>query len=79
MSTLGLIGVVLRRTRPHLGRLALAVICVMLAAALEVLKPWPLKIVIDNVLRGVPLSAAWPARAIQLSSANLLIAACSDS
>ena len=76
MSTLGLIGEVLRRTRPHLGRLVLAVICVMLAAALEVLKPWPLKVVIDNVLRGVPLSAAWPARASQLSPANLLIAAC---
>ncbi|HVA39767.1 MAG TPA: ABC transporter transmembrane domain-containing protein, partial [Candidatus Binataceae bacterium] len=76
MSTLGLIGVVLRRTRPHLGRLALAVVCVMLAAALEVLKPWPLKVVIDNVLRGTPLSAAWPARAARLSPANLLIAAC---
>jgi ATP-binding cassette subfamily B protein len=76
MGTLGLIGVVLRRSRPHLGRLAVAVVCVMLSAALEVLKPWPLKIVIDNVLRGVPLSAAWPASAVQLSSANLLIAAC---
>jgi ATP-binding cassette subfamily B protein/subfamily B ATP-binding cassette protein MsbA len=76
MSTLGLIGVVLRRSRPHLGRLALAIVCVILGAALEVLKPWPLKVVIDNVLRGAPLSAAWPARAAQLSPANLLIAAC---
>jgi ATP-binding cassette subfamily B protein len=76
MGTLGLIGVVLRRTRPHLGRLALAVVCVMLAAALEVLKPWPLKVVIDNVLRGTPLGAAWPARAARLSPAHLLIAAC---
>ena len=71
MGALGLIGVVLRRMRPHMGRLVLAVAGVMLAAALEVLKPWPLKVVIDNVLRGTPLSAAWPTRASQLSSIGL--------
>ena len=31
----------------------------MLAAALEVLKPWPLKVVIDNVLRGDRSARAW--------------------
>ncbi|HLK85040.1 MAG TPA: ABC transporter ATP-binding protein [Candidatus Binataceae bacterium] len=76
MGTLRLIGNVLGRTRPHLGRLLLAVLGVVLAAALEVLKPWPLKLVIDNVLRGAPLGAAWPARAAALPPAHLLLAAC---
>ena len=55
MTTLELYRHVLRRMRPHLGRLALAIVGVLLASAPEVLKPWPLKVVIDNVLRGVPL------------------------
>ena len=55
MTTLELYGHVIRRMRPHLGRLAIAIAGVLLAAATEVLKPWPLKIVIDNVLRGAPL------------------------
>ncbi len=76
MGTLRLLGNVLSRTRPHLGRLLLAVLGVVLAAALEVLKPWPLKIVIDNVLRGAPPGAAWPARAAALPPAQLLLAAC---
>jgi ATP-binding cassette, subfamily B, bacterial len=68
---------VLRRMRPHLARLVAAVAGVLIAAALEVLKPWPLKIVIDNVLRGAPLSGAWmPARAIHLSPPAMLAAAC---
>ncbi len=72
-----LVGLVLRRMRPHLARLAVAVAGVVLAAGLEVLKPWPLKIVIDNVLRGAPLSIAWlPARAARLSPSAMLVAAC---
>jgi len=55
MRTLELYGHVIRRMRPHLGRLAIAIGGVLLASATEVLKPWPLKIVIDNVLRGAPL------------------------
>jgi ATP-binding cassette subfamily B protein/subfamily B ATP-binding cassette protein MsbA len=59
--------------RPYLGRLALAVGGAMLSALMEVLKPWPLKIVIDNVLRGAPLTYRWiPA----MSPAQLLAAAC---
>ncbi|MGH8014024.1 MAG: ABC transporter ATP-binding protein, partial [Candidatus Binataceae bacterium] len=34
--------------------------------------PWPLKIVIDNVLRGVPLKSAW----LPKSPVTLLVAAC---
>ncbi len=70
---LQLYGEVVRRMRPYLGRLALAVGGAMLSALMEVLKPWPLKIVIDNVLRGAPLTYRWmPA----MPPAQLLSAAC---
>ena len=59
MTTLELYGHAIRRMRPHLGRLAIAIAGVLLASATEVLKPWPLKIVIDNVLRGAPLVSSW--------------------
>jgi ATP-binding cassette, subfamily B, bacterial len=68
-----LYGEVLRRMRPYASRLALAIVAVALVAALEVARPWPLKIVIDNVLRGEPLRAAWlPA----LTKPEILLAAC---
>jgi ATP-binding cassette, subfamily B, bacterial len=50
---------VLRRMRPYVGRLAFAILEVLLMSALEVLKPWPIKLVIDNVLRGQPMRSAW--------------------
>ena len=55
MGSLALYGQVLRRMRPYAGRLLIAVVGVMLASSAEVLKPWPLKIVIDNVLGGAPV------------------------
>jgi ATP-binding cassette, subfamily B, bacterial len=73
MTTLELYGHVIRRMRPHLGRLAIAIAGVLLAAATEVLKPWPLKIVIDNVLRGAPMVSSWIP---PMPRAELLIAAC---
>ena len=73
MTTLELYGHVIRRMRPHLGRLAIAIAGVLLAASTEVLKPWPLKIVIDNVLRGTPLVSSWIP---SMPRAELLIAAC---
>ncbi len=67
-------GEVLRRMRPYLGRLSVAVAGAMLAAAMEVLKPWPIKLVIDNVLRGEPLQMAWfPQR---LPATEILAGAC---
>src|ERR1043166_6424725 len=49
---------VLRYLRPYRGAFALAVLQVVLISALEVLKPWPLKVVIDYVL---PRTAPpWP-------------------
>ena len=49
---------------PYSGRLVLAVVQVVLIGGLELLKPWPLKLVIDHVLQDVPVpwrfAAAWP-------------------
>ena len=59
--------------RPHLGRLTIAIAGVLLGAATEVLKPWPLKIVIDNVLSGTPLVSSVDSGDPR---AELLIAAC---
>lgn len=72
-GTFGIYGEVFRRMRPHLARFFAAIAAVALAAAMEVLKPWPLKIVIDNVLRGQALRTAWLA---PYSPGELLIAAC---
>src|SRR5579885_1895607 len=73
ISNLQLYGQVMRRMRPYLGRLTLAVGGAICSAAFEVFKPWPLKIVIDNVLRGVPLGWRWSAT---MTPAQLLTAAC---
>ncbi len=73
MRTLELYGHVIRRMRPHLGRLAIAIGGVLLASATEVLKPWPLKIVIDNVLRGAPMVSKWIP---PMPRGELLAAAC---
>ncbi|MDB5108037.1 MAG: transporter related, partial [Candidatus Binatus sp.] len=73
MTNFELYAEVARRMRPHAGRLTLAIVCVLLASAAEVLRPWPLKIVIDNVLRGAPFSSPWiPA----IPRSELLAAAC---
>jgi ATP-binding cassette subfamily B protein len=49
---------VLRYLRPYRGRFAFAVAQVLLLNGLEILKPWPLKIVVDYVLPRRP--APWP-------------------
>ena len=41
--------------RPYRLAFAVAVLQVLLISACELLKPWPLKIVVDNVLGGAPL------------------------
>ena len=41
--------------RPHRGRVVLMVVLLLVQIALGALQPWPLKIVIDNVLDGNPL------------------------
>jgi ATP-binding cassette, subfamily B, bacterial len=64
---------VLRYLWPYRLGFAFAVIQVFLLAGLEMLKPWPLKIVIDNVLTGTKLSWGGPLR--ELSPSGLLAAA----
>jgi ATP-binding cassette subfamily B protein len=63
---------VFRRMRPYLGYLAFALGAVALTSLIEILKPWPLKLVIDNVLRGRPLNSTW----LPNAPANLLVASC---
>jgi len=75
MGTVRVYSQSVRYLRPYAGRFALAVAEVLLIGAVEVLKPWPLKIVIDNVVSGAPLRSEWlPAMAPDA----LLVAACTS-
>lgn len=42
--------------RPYRLRFAAAIVQVLLISAFELLKPWPLKIIVDNVVGGAPVS-----------------------
>jgi ATP-binding cassette subfamily B protein/subfamily B ATP-binding cassette protein MsbA len=57
--------------RPHRGRFAVALALVALHAALEVARPWPLKIVVDSVLGDAPAGVTIPG-----GKPGLLAAAC---
>jgi ATP-binding cassette subfamily B protein len=63
---------VARYLRPYRGKFVFAVLQVVLISALEILKPWPLKLVIDYVLPRA--HAPWPVLA-GLSPAALLAVA----
>ncbi len=69
----GLAPRVLGYLAPHRRALAWAFAQVLVISGLELLKPWPLKIVIDSVLGGQPLPWAWAA---SWSGSALLVAAC---
>lgn len=72
-GTLRVVGKVLRRLRPYRWAFAAAVLQVLLIGLLELAKPWPLKIVVDNVLGGRPLGIA----ALEgLEPRRLLLVAC---
>ena len=58
---------------PYRQTLLWALVQVLLISALEMLKPWPLKIIIDSVLGGQPPPWGWPSG---WSSQALLLAAC---
>jgi ATP-binding cassette, subfamily B, bacterial len=58
---------------PYRLRFAWALVQVFLIAGFNLLKPWPLQIVIDHVLQGRPVGLAWLAGA---SGAALLVIAC---
>ena len=59
--------------RPYLAAFVLALVQVLFISALELLKPWPLKIILDNVLSGKPLPWGF---ALNWSSQSLLLLAC---
>ena len=59
--------------RPYRWRFAWALLQVFLIAGFDLLKPWPLQIVIDNVLSGKPV--AFPVLA-GMSGSTLLLLAC---
>lgn len=58
MTTTRLLRRVLVRLRPYRALFLVAVAQVVLIGVLELAKPWPLKIAVDNVLGGAPLG--WP-------------------
>lgn len=59
--------------RPYRARFLFAVLQVFLISACELLKPWPLKVIVDNVLGGTPLT--WPGLA-GVAPRPLLLGAC---
>jgi ATP-binding cassette subfamily B protein/subfamily B ATP-binding cassette protein MsbA len=59
--------------KPYRAAFAFALAQVLLISALELLKPWPLKIIIDNILSDTPLPFEF---ALNWSSETLLILAC---
>jgi ATP-binding cassette subfamily B protein len=58
--------------RPHRWLAAWALVQVFLITGFELLKPWPLQVVIDNVLGGKPL----PLAPLRSSQADLLLLSC---
>jgi len=55
MKTLRLYSDVFRRMRRYGARLVTVIVALLFSSIIEAAKPWPLKIVIDNVLRAQPL------------------------
>ena len=72
-KTLRLIAKILRRLAPYRWLFGSAVVQVLLIGVLELVKPWPLKIVVDNVLGHHPLD--WPG-VRSLDTLSLLVLAC---
>jgi ATP-binding cassette, subfamily B, bacterial len=53
-----------RLMRPYRGMLALAFVAMAIESAAAVWEPWPIKLIVDNVLGGKPLHPAWAQWAI---------------
>jgi ATP-binding cassette subfamily B protein len=77
-ATLAVIRKVLQRLRPYRVAFGGAIAQVLLLGLLELAKPWPLKIVVDNVLGGKPLPYGWGAGRdvddVLLAACGLLVA-----
>src|SRR5215475_15627279 len=65
---------ILASARPYMGMIIFALAQVALISGAELLRPWPLKLIIDHALGGQPLS--WPPVA-DWSREALILAACS--
>ena len=67
---LAVIRKVLPYLRPYRGPFVIAFVEALLLSGLELLKPWPLKVIIDNVLGGTPLGweflSGWPQETLLL-------------
>ncbi|HZP42924.1 MAG TPA: ABC transporter ATP-binding protein, partial [Candidatus Binatia bacterium] len=72
-QTVRLLRKILGRLLPYSGLFVWAIVQVLAIGALELAKPWPLKIVVDNVLAGHPLD--WPL-VRGLGARPLLVVAC---
>jgi hypothetical protein len=59
VGTFAVIRKVLQRLRPYRLAFGGAIAQVLLLGLLELAKPWPLKVVVDNVLGGKPLPYGW--------------------
>src|SRR5690242_17234738 len=70
---------ILRLLRPHRGRLWLGLLAIFGESVAGLLEPWPLKIVLDNVLRG-RATKGWLSKLISLTAGtdphNVLFFAC---
>jgi ATP-binding cassette subfamily B protein/subfamily B ATP-binding cassette protein MsbA len=73
MNTLRLYGEVLRRMRKYWARLLLVVAALLFSSLIETAKPWPLKVVLDNVLRAQALRLKWLG---PMSRSQLLLGCC---
>src|SRR5262249_20540610 len=76
-DTLWLARKILRRLRPYRAAFAGAIAQVLLIGVLELAKPWPLKVIVDNVLGGHPFTtgplAGLDARTLLLVACGLLV------
>ncbi len=68
---------VLASLRPYRGMFGFALVQVTLISGAELLKPWPLKLIIDHVLGGQPLSwslvSGWSREALLLAACIALV------
>lgn len=70
----GIVRRVARYLRPYRGRFFVALALVALNSALELARPWPLKVVVDHVLGGKELAAGWSPHALLVAACSVLLA-----
>ncbi|MEE8557283.1 MAG: hypothetical protein V3T14_05300, partial [Myxococcota bacterium] len=58
LQALGLFGKAVRYMRPFFGRFSVKVVLTFLSFTPLLLLPWPIKVLIDHVIEGIPLGDA---------------------